>query len=161
MVPCTAQFPGATRQLTGRKDMHYRVSGAVLADLKRTAKILGLKEWEATEIALQEWIQRNRDESQKRLDLYAEKGIIIHQPQAVQINVAVFQKAEVLCAKHELERLLGVLDSVTNEKDRTDTQLELAKALKIIQPAFVKSRDPGLAELLKRADAALALPTEQ
>lgn len=143
--------------MTGRKDMHYRVSRNVLADLKRAAKILGLKEWQAAEIALHEWIQRNRDEVQKRLDLYGEKGIVINQPQSVQVNVAVFQKAEVFGAKHDLERLLDVLDKVTNKDDRTDTQLELVRALKIIQPAFVKSRDPGLADLLKRAEEALAI----
>jgi hypothetical protein len=141
--------------LSTRKDKHFRIQASLEADFVRTAKILGLKQEEAAEIALKEWIQGNREEAQKRLDLYAEKGIVIHQPQAVQINVAVFQKAEVLCAKHELERLLGVLDAVTTEKDRSDTQLELAKALKIIQPAFVKSRDPKLAELLQQADEAL------
>jgi hypothetical protein len=135
--------------------MHYRVSGAVLADLKRTAKILGLKEWEATEIALQEWIQRNRDEAQKHLDMYAEKGIVINTPQSVTVNVAVFQKADLLLAKRELHRHLDILPDIKDPDSRRETQLELAKALKVIQPVFVKTRDPELAELLKQAEQAL------
>ena len=54
-----------------------------------------------------EWVQRNRDEAQKRLDIYAEKGITIIEPQTV--NIAVFQKAEIHTAKQELRHLLDVL----------------------------------------------------
>jgi len=138
-----------------RRDLHCRVRGDIVADLKRTAKLLGLREWQAVEIAVQEWNKRNHDEAQKRLDLYAEKGIIINQPEAVQINISVFQKAEVLCARHELERILGVLNDISDEKDRVDTQLELARALKTIQPVFVKSRDEELARLLQVAEVKL------
>jgi hypothetical protein len=135
--------------------MHYKVSASVLADLKRTAKLLGLKEWEATETALREWVQHNRDEAQKRLDMYAEKGVVINLPEMVQINVAVFQKAEVMVAKEELQRLLSILPDVKDPASRRETQLELAKTLKVIQPVFVKTRDPELAELLKQAEQAL------
>ena len=41
-----------------------------------------------------------RDEAQKRLDMYAEKGITIVEPQT--INMAVFQKAEIYSARQEL-----------------------------------------------------------
>lgn len=83
--------------------------------------------------------------------MYAEKGIVINEPESVTLNVTVFQKAEVLVAKEELERLLGVLDSVQDPKYRKETQLELARALRMIQPVFIKTRDPELAELLRRA----------
>jgi len=141
--------------LADRRDMHYKVSASVLAHLKRTAKLLGLKEWEAAETALREWVQRNRDEAQKRLDMYAEKGVVINTPESVTVNVAVFQKTEVLVVKEELERLLGVLDSVQDPQYRKETRLELARALKMIQPVYVKTRDHALAELLKQAEAAL------
>jgi len=45
-------------------------------------------------------VKRNRDETQKRLDMYAEKGITIIEPHTV--NIAVFQKAEIYSARQEL-----------------------------------------------------------
>ena len=108
----------------------------------------------AAEIALREWIQRNRDEAQKRLDMYAKKGVVINTPQSVTVNVAVFQKAEVLVAKEELTRLLAVFDTAP-EHSRHEIQLDLARALKAIQPVYVKTRDPELAQLLAQAEAKL------
>lgn len=137
--------------MSGRKDWKHRLGVGVIAEFKRNAKALGLKEWEAAEIAVNERNQRHRDEAQKRLDMYAKKGIVINEPESVTLNVTVFQKAEVLVAKEELERLLGVLDSVQDPKYRKETQLELARALRMIQPVFIKTRDPELAELLRRA----------
>jgi hypothetical protein len=138
-----------------RKDIHHRVPANIVADFKRTAKILGLKEWQALEIALSEWNKRHHDEAQKRIDMYVEKGIVINRPEGVTINIAVFQKAEVLLAKEELQRLLTILPDVKDPASRRETQLELAKALKVIQPVFVKTRDTDLAELLKQAEEAL------
>jgi len=146
---------GSSASVSSRKDMHHRVAANVVADFKRIAKILGLKEWEAAEIAVKEWNQRHHDEAQKRLDMYADKGIVFNHPESVTVNVAVFQKAEVLLAKEELQRLLGILPDITDPDTRHDTQLELARALKVIQPVFVKTRDPELAELLQQADEAL------
>jgi hypothetical protein len=135
--------------------MHHRLAANVVGDFKRIAKILGLKEWQAAEIAVREWVQRNRDEAQKRLDMYAEKGIVINQPESLTVNVTVFQKAELMLAKEELQRLLGVLPDIKDSASRRETQLQLAKALKMIQPVFVKTRSQELAELLKRAEQAL------
>jgi hypothetical protein len=140
--------------LTGRKDKHFRIPASLDADFVKIAKILGLKQGEAAEIALREWIKGNRDEAQKRLDMYAEKGIVINTPQPVTVNVAVFQKAEVLVAKEELTRLLAVFN-VAPEQSRHEIQLDLARALKTIQPVYVKTRDPELAELLAQAETKL------
>jgi hypothetical protein len=141
--------------LSARKDKHFRIPASLDADFVKIAKILGLKQEEAAEIALKEWIQGNRDEAQKRLDMYAEKGIVINRPEGVTINIAVFQKAELLLAKEDLQRLLGILPDVKDPASRREMQLELAKALKVIQPVFVKTRDPELAELSKQAEQAL------
>lgn len=80
-----------------------------------------------------------------------QRGIVINQPESLQINVTVFQKAEVLVAKEELERLLGVIDCVQDPKYRKETQLELARALRMIQPVYVTTRGPELAKLLAEA----------
>jgi len=125
----------------------------LVAEFKKTATLLGLKEVHAAELALSEWVRRNRDEAQKRLDLYAEKGIIINQPETV--NIAVFQKAEVMVAKEELQRLLGVLESVKDPEYKRETQLELAKALKTFRPVCTQTRDPELLELLDQVEKQL------
>jgi hypothetical protein len=141
--------------MSGRKDIHHRLPGDALANSKRTAKILSLKQEEAAEIALREWIKGNRHEAQKRLDMYAEKGVVINTSQSVSVNVAVFQKAALLVAKDKMQRLLDILPDIQDPASRRETQLELAKALKVIQPVFVKTRDPKLTELLAQAEAKL------
>jgi hypothetical protein len=141
--------------MSGRKDWKHRLGLGVIAEFKRNAKALGLKEWEAAENAVREWNQRHRDEAQKRLDMYAERGIIFNAPESVTVNVTVFQKADLLLAKRELHRHLDILPDIKDPDSRRETQLELAKALKVIQPVFVKTRDPELAELLKQAEQAL------
>jgi hypothetical protein len=83
-----------------------------------------------------------------QLDLYAEKGITIIEPQAV--NIAVFQKAEILVAKEEIRRLLGNLGRC-NPEYRPEIQLELAKALKRIQSIYAKTRDHDLEQLVESA----------
>ena len=115
--------------------------------------MLGVSEREAAEQALREWIRRNADEAQKRLDLYASHGIRIIQPETV--NIAVFQKAEVMVAKEELQRLLGVLQSVRDPEYKRETQLELAKALRMFKPVCTQTRDPELLELLDQVEKQL------
>jgi len=44
--------------------------------------------------------------------MYVLNGIVINQPESVTVNVTVFQKAEVLVAKEELQRLRGVLPDI-------------------------------------------------
>jgi hypothetical protein len=90
-------------------------------------------------------VKKHQDEAQKRLDLYAERGITIVEPQTV--NIAVFQKAEILVAKEELRRVLENYQRGTPEY-RHELQLEMAKALKWIQPIYNKTKDPELLELL-------------
>ena len=86
--------------MTTRKDKHFRLTVGLTAEFRKTATLLGFSETKAAKFALAEWVKRNRDEAQKRLDMYAEKGITIVEPQTV--NVAVFQKAEMYSARQEL-----------------------------------------------------------
>ena len=103
-------------------------------------------------------MKRNRDEAQKRLDMYAEKGITIIEPHTV--NIAVFQKAEIYTARQELRRLLGVLETTRDPGFKREAQLELAKALKVIRPVYTTTRDGELERLLKEAEHYLD-PAEQ
>jgi hypothetical protein len=135
-----------------RKDKHFRLGRSLVADFKRSASLLGFSEAQAAEIALAEWVKKNHDEVQKKLDLYAEKGIVIKDPGVV--NIAVFQKAEILLAKEEITRLLGNLER-GNPDYRREMQLQLAQALKRIQPVYSKSKDPELLKLLEDVEAKL------
>jgi len=142
--------------LSARKEKHVRLPANLEAEFVKTAKILGLKQWQAAEIAIREWVQRHHDEVQKRIDEYTQRGgLTINQPQSVTVNVAVFQKAEILLAKDELQRLLGVLGSVKDPEYKRETQLELAKALRMFKPVCTQTRDPELLELLDQVEKQL------
>jgi len=82
-----------------RKQKNFKVRRDTAGEFARVCEVLGLDEYEAAELALHDWVKKHHDEAQKKLDLYAEKGITIIEPQTV--NIAVFQKAEVLLAKEE------------------------------------------------------------
>jgi hypothetical protein len=133
------------------KQKHFRLTRGLAADFERICSLLGIHEREAAEQALAGWVKQNNEEAQKKLDLYAERGITIIQPETVTITQhVVFQKAEILLAKEELNRRLEILEH-GNPDCRHDTQLELAQALKKIQPVYVHTRDPELLELLNKA----------
>ena len=132
-----------------RIQKNLRIRRDVAAEFAKISTILGLKEQEAAELALSEWSKKHQDEAQKKLDLYAEKGITIIEPQMV--NIAVFQKAEVLLAKEELRRVIENLER-GNPEYRHDLQLEMAKALKWIQPIYHKTKDLELFQLLQSVE---------
>jgi hypothetical protein len=129
-----------------RIQKNLRIRRDVAAEFVKISTILGLKEQEAAELALSEWAKRHQDEAQKKLDLYAERGIAIIEPQTV--NIAVFQKAEILLAKEELRRVIENLER-GNPEYRHELQLEMAKALRWIQPVYNKTKDPELLQLLR------------
>jgi hypothetical protein len=136
-----------------RIQKNLRIRRDVAAEFVKISTILGLKEQEAAELALSEWTSRHQNEAQKKLDLYAEKGITIIEPQTV--NIAVFQKAEVLLAKEELRRVIENYER-GNAEYRHELQLEMAKALKWIQPIYNKTRDSELLQLLQMVEEHLS-----
>lgn len=131
---------------------NLRIRRDVAGEFLKISTILGLKEQDAAELALSEWTKRHQDEAQKKLDMYAEKGIVIKDPGIV--NIAVFQKAELLLAKEELSRLLGNIER-GNPNYHLEMQPQLAQALKRIQPVYSKTRDPELLRLLQDVEAKL------
>jgi len=139
--------------MSSRKDKHFRIRADIAAEFKKIANILGFNETQAAEFALFDWIQRHKNEAQTKLDLFAEKGIKIIQPETV--NIAIFQKAEIMIAKDELQRLLDVLDSIKDPEYKRETQLELAKALRMFKPICTQTRDPELLELLAQVEKQL------
>jgi hypothetical protein len=132
--------------MSDRIQKNIRIRRDVAAEFVKISTILGLKEQEAAELALSEWVKKHEDEAQKKLDLYAERGITIIEPQTV--NIAVFQKAELLLAKEELRRVIENFER-GNPGYRHELQLEMAKALKWIQPIYSKTKDLELLQLLQ------------
>ena len=134
------------------KEKIFRLPRDLAGEFEKLCTILGISEREAGEQAIRSWMKASRDEAQKKLDLYAEKGITIIQPATV--NIAVFQKADVMLAKEEVVRLLSVLAGAPAES-RREFQLQLAQALKRVQPVYVRTRDPGLQQLMEDAERSL------
>jgi hypothetical protein len=95
-------------------------------------------------------VKRNQGEAQKKLDVYAEKGITIIEPDIV--NITVFQKAEILLAKEELGRVIENFERGNPEYKR-ELELEMTRALKRIQPIYNKTRNPELLRLLHTVDS--------
>jgi hypothetical protein len=132
---------------SSRKEKIFRLPRDLVAEFEKLCTLLALSEREAAEVAIRNWVKANRNEAQKKLDLYAEKGITIIEPQTV--NIAIFQRAEILLAKEELQRVIENLRR-GNPEYHHELQLEMAKALKWIQPIYAKTKDPELLQLLQK-----------
>jgi hypothetical protein len=138
--------------MLGHKQKNFRLRATIVADFEKTASILGLHEYEAAEMALQEWIRSHHDEAQKRLDLYAEKGVTIIEPEHLEIKV--FQRVDIFLAKEELTKRINNLDRGSPEY-RKELQLELAESLHKLRPICVQNRDPELLQLIRNAEKRL------
>jgi hypothetical protein len=138
--------------MLGHKQKNFRLRATIVADFEKTASILGLHEYEAAEMALQEWIRSHHDEAQKRLDLYAEKGVTIIEPEHLEIKI--FQRVDIFLAKEELTKRINNLDRGTPEY-RKELQLELAESLHKLRPICVQNRDPELLQLIRNAEKRL------
>lgn len=70
---------------------------------------------------------------------------------------AVFDRASVMLAQSELERILALLEANRDDEERRHTfQLDLARALKVVEPVYHRTHDVKLAKLLTEAEAKLA-----
>ena len=116
------------------------------------AKEYAVPEREAAELAIRTWVKANRDEAQKRLDLYAEKGVTIIEPEHLEIKV--FQRVDIFLAKEELTKRINNLNRGTPEY-RKELQLELAESIHKLRPVCVQNRDPELLQLIRNAEKRL------
>src|SRR5712692_602792 len=134
-------------------DKRFRIRLDIAAEFKKASNILGLSETEAAELAFLEWLEKHADEAQQRLEIYSRRGIVIEH--AGTVNVGVFQRAEVWKAREELERLITILPRVQDPATKRKFKRDLAGAISRTQPVFVKTRDPELSELVRKAEALL------
>jgi hypothetical protein len=136
-----------------RKQKNFKVRRDLAAAFGRICEILCLDEYEAAELALQDWVKKHHDEAQKKLDLYAEKGgVPINEPEHVEIKV--FQRVDIFLAKEELTKRINNLDRGTPEYHK-ELHLELAESIHKLRPVCVQTRDPELLQLIQNAEKRL------
>lgn len=111
-----------------------------------------MSEREAAELAIRTWVKANRDEAQKKLDLYAEKGVTIIEPEHIEIKV--FQRVDIFLAKEELTKRINNLDRGSPEYHK-ELQLKLAESIHKLRSVCVQTRDPELLQLIRDAEKRL------
>jgi len=104
---------------------------------------------------IQKWVEEN--EKQIRLDSFvkAENGTTINIIQPETVHIAVFQKAELVVAREELQRLLGILARTQNPAFKHETEVHLAQALKKFEPIYRQTRDRELEALIRKVEETL------
>jgi hypothetical protein len=70
-----------------------------------------------------------------------------------QKRLAVFERAQLIVARSELGRILENMERAP--ENRSLFQVDLAKALKTIEPIYTRTRDPELLKLLQDAEVRL------
>ncbi len=77
-------------------------------------------------------------------------------PHQENITESVFNKASLFLAREELGRLIGLIENNADDESRRRTfQLDLAKALRFVEPVYRRTRDDRLTQLMKRAESSL------
>lgn len=68
----------------------------------------------------------------------------------------LFDKASLMLARSELERILSLLELNQGDPERRSAfQLDLAKALRVVEPVYRRTHDSRLGDLLVQAEAKL------
>jgi len=121
---------------------YFRGTEPNLTAFEIFCKAHGLDQSEVINSLVTKFLKEN--ENQETLDAY---------PMQRDHTYAIFEKAALIAAKSELAR---VLDLMERNQDRKELfQLDLVKALRVVEPIYKKSLDPELAALLKKTEAQL------
>lgn len=100
-------------------------------------KAHGLDQSEVLNDLVVKFLKENAN--QETLDAYPKERDYTH---------AIFEKAALVAARSELAR---VLDVIERNQDRKELfQLDLVKALRVVEPIYKKTRDPELGKLLEK-----------
>jgi hypothetical protein len=135
----------------------YRISVTTRQAFKSVCSALGLDQSPVIEWLVRTFVSAFVGQTKLELFAYPElratTSVTIIQPQT--FNLAIFDKAQVLIAKHELQHLLELLDGEGTEDFKQELQLDLARALGKVRPMCTRNRDPELVALLKKAEVVL------
>jgi len=136
-----------------KKQKNFELPERVVQEFEQRCLRLGLKQREAVEKALSDWLKATSTQVPLSTYFPHETNVTILQPQNV--NIAVFQKAELVVAREELQRLLGILERTQDLQFKHETRVQLAQALKKSEPIYRQTKDPELEALIKKVEETL------
>jgi Xaa-Pro aminopeptidase len=130
------------------KDKHFRVAENAAKDFEVLCALLGISERQAGELAIRQWIQRNRN--QVSLETWTEARSSVAPVNRALMNV------QLTVVKAELKEILDILQVIKPEHE-----LEILRKLQKLMPtaqAWVEeTRDKELGEVLTAVAAKVTL----
>ena len=126
----------------------FRIPLALAAEFEKACTLMGLKEREAVEEAIKDWLRKNQ--GQASLESYLKQGSV----KPVVFQNITLQKVQITIVKSELERLIKVYLTCRPEL-KTEILKELQKVLSPAVHLYNETQDPELGELLAKAEAHL------
>ena len=123
----------------------FRIPLALAAEFEKACTLMGLKEREAAEEAIKDWLRKNQ--GQASLESYLKQG----SPKPIIFQNVTLQKIQITIVKSELQRLLQVYESCQPEMKLTflkDIQKILPSAMHLVQ----ETEDPELRGLIKQVE---------
>jgi len=136
-----------------KKQKNVELPEKLACEFEQRCLRLGLKQKEAMEKALSDWLKATSTQVPLPTYFPHETKVTIVQPETV--NIAIFQKAELVVAREQLQRLLGILERTQDLQFKHETRVQLAQTLKRIEPIYRQTRDPELEALIKKVEETL------
>ena len=123
----------------------FRIHLALAAEFEKACTLMGVKEREAAEQALKDWLKKNQ--GQASLESYLRHGTA----KPVIFQNVTLQKIQITIVRSELQRLLQVYESCEPEM-----KLEFLKQIQRILPSALnlveETRDPELQDLINQIE---------
>jgi len=126
----------------------FRIPLALAAEFEKACTLMGVKEREAAEHALRDWLKKNQ--GQASLESYLKQGTA----KPVIFQNITLQRIQITIVKSELERLIRTYQTCQPEL-KTEILKELQKVLSPAIHFYNETQDPELGELLAKAEAHL------
>jgi len=126
----------------------FRIPLALAAEFEKACTLMGLREREAAEEAIKDWLRKNQ--GQASLESYLKQG----SSKPVIFQNITLQKIQITIVKSELERLIQVYQTCQPEL-KTEILKELQRVLSPAIHLYNETQDHELGELLAKAEAHL------
>ena len=133
--------------MISRKSKLFRINRGLAADFEKTCTLLGVKETEAVQQAILDWVKKNVNQSSLETFIRADSRPIVFQ------NVSLI-KMQVTIVKTELEQALEAFQRAPEE----NKILFMKEIKKILPTAFSlaeETRDPELEALIRKVEETL------
>jgi len=130
------------------KDKHFRIPEDQAKDFEVLCALLGVSERQAGELALREWIRKNRN--QVSLETWTETRGAVAPVNRALINI------QLTIVKAELQEILEVYKAISPEY-RFEILRKLQKPMPTAQPLVEETRDNELGEVLTAVAAKVTL----